>query len=140
MSNAGLVLSMDSMMRDLSRLQFLLTIVEADMAVFADDRGRILYMSKGCEQLFGWKVHELVGKPLTILMPNRYHKAHQKGLDRVVKQGGVESSQMLYHTIRLAALTKARREVPVDVSVAAWRAAEGAFYFAARFEVLEGES
>lgn len=137
MSNTGLVLSMDTMMRDLSRLQFLLTIVEADCAVFADDQGRVLYMSRDCEQLFGWKVGEVVGKPVTILMPSRFHKPHQRGLARVVSKGGLDTSKILYRTTRLAVLTKAGREVPADISVAAWRATEGRFYFAARFEVPE---
>jgi PAS domain S-box-containing protein len=135
-SNAGIVLSMDTMMRDLTRLQFLLGIVEANMAVFADDEGRIIYMSPGCERLFGWRINEVIGKPLTVLMPSRFHKDHRKGLARVSK-GEFDTSQILYRTNRLMALTKAGREVPVFVSVAAWRASEGAFYFAARFELPE---
>lgn len=128
-----LVLSMDTMMRDLARLQFMLKGIEAECAIFGSENGRILYMSPGAEQLWGWKTAQVVGRPLTILMPNRFHRAHERGIERVAKGGmsTIESSKILFRTVPLPILTRAGREMDMLLSVAAWRSADGRLYFVA---------
>jgi PAS domain S-box-containing protein len=136
-----LVLSMDTMMRDLARVQFMLRGIEADVSIFADDKGRILYTSPGAEKLTGWKLSEVVGRSLTLLMPNRYHKLHQQGLERVSSTGGgFDSSRVLFRTLEMPLLTKAGREVGIHLSVAAWRSTEGRLYFVAGMAPVETES
>jgi PAS domain S-box-containing protein len=127
---------MDTMMRDLARMQFMLKGIESECAVFANENGRILYLSPGAEKLWGWKTSQVVGRPLTILMPNRFHRDHERGIQRVVKGGmkSLETSKVLFRTIPLPILTKAGREVAMLVSVAAWRSADSRLYFVASFE------
>ena len=39
--------------------------------------------------MFGYTSEEIVGKPLTLLMPQRYREAHQQGIERVRAHRGV---------------------------------------------------
>lgn len=130
-----IVLSMDTMMRDLARLQFLLRIVESDCAVFVDDGGRILYVGPGLRDVLGWSATDLVGRPLTTLIPEQYHRLHNKGFRRVVtNKTSFEESKVLYKTIALNGLHRDQTEVPLLISVAAWRSTEGRLYFAGKLE------
>lgn len=131
------VFSMDSMLRDLARLQFMLRGIESECAIFASEEGKILYMSPGAEKFWGWRNAQVVGKSLTLLMPNRFHRAHEHGLTAVVKGGvkGIETSKILFRTVDLPILTRAGREVPARLSVAAWRSADARLYFVAAVEV-----
>ena len=53
-----------------------------DAIVLADAGGNIISWNRAAEGLFGYAEHEVMGQPLTILMPMRYREAHQRGLER----------------------------------------------------------
>ncbi len=57
------------------------------MVVVINDDGTIAEWNSGAEEAFGYSAQEAVGKPLTILMPERYREAHRKGLAHAVTQG-----------------------------------------------------
>jgi len=42
------------------------------------DGGRILYANPQASQLFGYEIHELVGQPIEILIPQRFADRHQR--------------------------------------------------------------
>ncbi|MBM2809832.1 MAG: sensory box histidine kinase [Chloroflexi bacterium] len=47
-----------------------------DAVVIADADGRIQLINRMADQLFGYQPHELVGCPIEILLPERFHAAH----------------------------------------------------------------
>src|SRR3954463_12228421 len=53
---------------------------EAIVSAAAD--GTITHFNPAADQLFGFAAGEAVGKPLTVLMPERFHHDHQEGLER----------------------------------------------------------
>ncbi len=57
-----------------------------DAVIISDDRGHILFWNRGAQTIFGYEEKEVVGKPLTILMPERYREMHSRGLRRVNRQ------------------------------------------------------
>lgn len=61
------------------------TVVETtpDVVVLADRNGSILFMNQAAVGLFGYTEGEVIGQPLTLLMPHRYREAHQAGITRV---------------------------------------------------------
>ena len=48
--------------------------------VVADSDGFITFVNDRFEETFGWKREEVLGKPLTILIPPRFRDAHHMGL------------------------------------------------------------
>ena len=53
-----------------------------DGIVLADDDGKIVSWNTAAERLFGYTEGEMLGQPLTTIMPSRYREDHQRGLER----------------------------------------------------------
>ena len=96
-----------------------------DAIISADSAERILTWNKGARMIFGYTEEEVVGKPLAILMPERYRDAHRKGLERVRSSGETGGSGS---TIELHGLRKDANEFPLEISLAAWQAGGETFY------------
>jgi PAS domain S-box-containing protein len=96
-----------------------------DAIIAADSHGHILIWNKGAQTIFGYGEAEIVGKPLTLLMPARYRDAHCRGLERPRATG---ESHMIGKTIELYGLKKDGREFPLELSLASWQTGEGTFY------------
>jgi PAS domain S-box-containing protein len=104
-------------------------LVEA--LVLADDRGVVLAANQAAAKLFGTAVSELIGKPLTALMPERFRAAHQAAFARVVATGS--GPLVDGPLLRVAALRGDGSEVEVDLSLGMiGRPGEPGFAFAAR--------
>src|SRR5207247_1203726 len=58
-----------------------------DGIVSADADGVITSFNQAAERMFGYTRDEAVGRPLTILMPERFHDAHRAGLQRFIATG-----------------------------------------------------
>lgn len=53
-----------------------------DAMFIVDERGRIILINSQVEELFGYERRELLGKPMEILVPERFrggHPAHRSG-------------------------------------------------------------
>ncbi len=96
-----------------------------DLIVSADQTGRILSWSKGGNSIFGWSEEEVLGRELTILMPERFRAAHRAGLARFV---ATKESRVIGRTIELAGLRKDGTEFPLELSLATWSSEDGAFF------------
>ncbi|KAA0002565.1 MAG: PAS domain S-box protein, partial [Thermoplasmata archaeon] len=66
---------------------------EAVVSVDAD--GKIIYANKATEELFGWKIEELVGKPMSILAVDA--EEQKKQFMEALKKGGTR-----FETVRKA--------------------------------------
>src|SRR4051812_4103212 len=53
-----------------------------DAIVSAGADGTITHFNPAASEMFGLSPREAVGKPLTVLMPERFHEHHVKGLER----------------------------------------------------------
>jgi PAS domain S-box-containing protein len=96
-----------------------------DAIVSADQRGHIIAWNTGAERMFGYQEAEVLGKPLTLLMPARYQAAHEQGLERM-RGGG--AAKILGQTLELAGHRKSGQEFPLEVSLSGWKTGEGTFY------------
>jgi len=97
----------------------------SDAIVIADGRGAIVSWNKAASALFGYSDEEAVGQPLTLLMPQRYHAAHKKGLARIESTG---ERRAIGSVIELHGLTKNGTEFPIELSLGTWKTAKGNFY------------
>jgi PAS domain S-box-containing protein len=88
-----------------------------DGIVLADGDGKIVSWNTAAERLFGHTEGEILGQPLTIIMPPRYREDHKRRLERV-KTTGV--SPLTGRTIELHGLRKDGSEFPIEVSLGTW--------------------
>src|SRR6516165_9965641 len=51
-----------------------------DAIVSADSGGNIIYFNKAAQHAFGYEASEVLGKPLTLLMPGRFRDQHVAGM------------------------------------------------------------
>jgi len=80
-----------------------LTEAAADAIIAADGDGRILSWNAAATRLFGYAKEEVVGRPLTLLMPESYRAAHAQGLRRLTAGG---EPRALGHTLELVGRRK----------------------------------
>ncbi len=96
-----------------------------DAIILADGDGNIISWNRGAQTIFGYEEEEVLGKSLTILMPERYRAAHLKGLERVRSTG---KSSYLGKISELQGLKKDGSEFPLELSRTAWKAGNKIFY------------
>jgi len=96
-----------------------------DAIVSADKRGHITYFNPGAERIFGYAARDVIGKPLTLLMPQRFHDAHRQGLARFLSTG---EARVVGRTVELAGQRKEGTEFPLELSLASWKARGDTFF------------
>ena len=107
-----------------------LDVLEAapDALVIVDDAGTILRTNGAAEELFGHDRSDLVGRPVEVLVPSRYHSAHVA--HRADYQGELRRRPM-GHGPELYGLRKDGTEFPVEISLSPLPARGGTLVIAA---------
>jgi PAS domain S-box-containing protein len=105
-----------------------------DAIISADSDGRIIAWNKGAQAIFGWSAEEAWCEPLTLLIPERYREAHQRGLERV-RSGG--EPRVIGTAVELHGLRKDGGEFPLELSLTGWKTREGTFYTAIIRDITE---
>ncbi|MFZ3137929.1 MAG: diguanylate cyclase [Thermodesulfovibrionales bacterium] len=95
-----------------------------DAFILADRNGNIIFWNRSAQRIFGYAEEEILGKPLTMLMPEQYREAHQKGMERVHAIG-----ESKYGSItEMRGLRKDGNDFPIELSVAMWKIGDETFY------------
>jgi len=97
----------------------------SDAIVVADGHGIIISHNRSAATLFGYLKHDLIGHPLTRLMPMRYHERHNAGIARL-ESGG--PSRLIGSVLELKGLKQDGTEFPIELSLATWKTAAGNYY------------
>jgi PAS domain S-box-containing protein len=84
-----------------------------DAVISIDDSGAILFANHATMRIFGYDPTELIGKPLTILMPEYMRKLHENGFGRYLATG---QRHFNWQGTELTALRKNGQEFPVEIS------------------------
>ena len=93
--------------------------------VTADQRGAILSWNKGATAIFGYDEREVLGLPLSILIPPALRPLHQAGLERYVRTG---QAKLVGSTVEVQGVRKDGSEVPIELSLAAWKSGGEDFF------------
>src|SRR5580658_2109571 len=90
-------------------------IVEAahDVVVSMDEWGAILLANPATRRTFGYDPVEIVGKPMTMLMPQVMRKLHENGFRRYLATG---KRHLNWQGVEVTAQRKDGQEFPVEVS------------------------
>ena len=91
----------------------LLVETASDAIVSIDDDGTIVFANPAIAAVFGHDPTELIGKPLTILMPEQMRGPHTGGFTRYLATG---QRHINWQGTELVALRKNGEEFPVEIS------------------------
>ncbi len=96
-----------------------------DAFVTSDAAGRIVGWNPSAERIFGYAETEVIGQPLTLLMPQRFRDRHLDGMKRV--QSGGER-RVIGTIVELVGRRKDTSEFPLELSLAEWTVGEDQFF------------
>jgi adenylate cyclase len=88
-----------------------------DAIVTADDQGLIFGWNAAAEKIFGYSAVAMLGRPLTDIIPERFHQAHEAGFRRVVQSG---ETRVIGRTVELAGVRAGGSEFPIELSLSTW--------------------
>jgi PAS domain S-box-containing protein len=85
----------------------------SDAVVSIDEGGTIILANPATKRIFGYTPEELVGKPLTVLMPGAMRGLHETGLKRNLETG---ARHLNWQGTEMTALRANGQEFPAEVS------------------------
>jgi PAS domain S-box-containing protein len=85
--------------------------------------GEILFWNTAAEKLFGYTEKEVLGKQITLLVPERFKSQHLKGLERFGNTRMFRRDTPL----EFPGLKKDGSEIPIELSLAHWKTSRGMF-------------
>jgi PAS domain S-box-containing protein len=88
-----------------------------DAIISGDTSGNIRSWNSAATALFGFTEDEVIGRPIELIIPERFRESHRKGLHRVSTGG---PHRVIGKTVELAAVRKGGNEFPVELSLATW--------------------
>jgi PAS domain S-box-containing protein len=91
----------------------LLVETASDAIVSIDVNGSIVFANPAFTTVFGYDPTELIGKPLTLLMPEYMRRPHESGFSRYLATG---QRHINWQGTELIALRKNGEEFPIEVS------------------------
>jgi PAS domain S-box-containing protein len=92
--------------------------------ISADQTGAIVSWNTGARVIFGYEAAEVLGMPVTRLIPERYHEGHRHALAQWAATG---QSHLMGMTIEGAGVHKDGSEVPLELSLSTWATTEGMY-------------
>jgi PAS domain S-box-containing protein len=96
-----------------------------DAIVLSDSEGKIVELNDRARTLFGYTAEEAVGQPLTLLMPERYRRQHERGIQRARVYS---DHSVVGRTLELHGLRKDGSEFPIELAIGSWNSGRGTYY------------
>jgi diguanylate cyclase (GGDEF)-like protein/PAS domain S-box-containing protein len=92
------------------------TVLDAafDAIVTITPEGIVRWFNRGAEHIFGHRAEEVIGQPVTLLMPERYRELCVAGLHRYLRTG---EARVVGGTTELVGLRKDGSEFPIEMSL-----------------------
>ncbi len=88
-----------------------------DAIIMADSTGVVRTWNAAATAIFGYTADETVGRSLTLIIPDEFKEAHDRGIERVASGG---EHHVIGKTVELAGLHKNGQSIPVELSLSTW--------------------
>jgi len=100
-------------LRDSEESYRILAETASDAIITIDVDSSILFINRAGERIFGYKVEEMIGQPLTMLMPKSMRSAHLAGIRRYIETG---KRHLSWNSMEVVALHRDGHEFPLELS------------------------
>lgn len=97
----------------------------SDAIIVIDESSHISFVNEAAGRTFGYSTEEMLGEPLTMLMPEHLREPHRRALQRYVITG---ERRLDWRSVELPGLHKSGRELSLELSFGEFRR-EGKKYF-----------
>ncbi len=105
-----------------------------DAIISADRHGHVIAWNAAAEKVFGYSTAEALGMPVSQIAPEPFRARQGRGIEQALVRS---PNQMAGKMIEAAGLTKAGREFPFEMSLAAWQTQTGQFFTAIIRDISE---
>lgn len=92
--------------------------------LMVDERGMIADLNAQAERVFGYDPHELIGKPIEVLIPERFRDRHTAHIDGFM---GAPAPRPMGIGLELFALRRDGSELPVEIALSPVETSLGSF-------------
>lgn len=99
----------------------------SDAIITVDSCGIIVFINQSVNKIFGFTQEELIGKPVTIIIPERFKAVHETAFQRVAETG---KTKIIGRTLELMALKRDGSEFPSELSISTWKSNANIFFTA----------
>lgn len=89
--------------------------IAADAIISVDETQRIVHFNRGAEQIFEYSAAEAVGRPLEMLLPERFRGAHARHVIQFAE--GADASRLMGQRREVFGLRKSGAEFPAEASI-----------------------
>lgn len=90
--------------------------------VLADHQGNVLAVNAAFVAVYGWNPEDLIGQPITLILPDSFRMAHQLGFSRYQS---TESSHVLGHPLKLATVCRNGEQIVSEHFIVAEKGPQG---------------
>jgi PAS domain S-box-containing protein len=105
-----------------------------DGIVMVDGERKIILFNRKAEEIYGYKREEIIGKEVSIVIPQRLWKKERKWYDLLLKTG---SSPVMDKAVELEGLRKDGSEIPLEYSFSMLKEETGVFSMAVVRDITE---
>jgi PAS domain S-box-containing protein len=109
--------------------------ISADAIICIDEGQNVTLFNEGAEQIFGWNADEIIGKPLELLLPERFrptHRAHVEGFGK-----SEDRARRMGHRREISGLRKNGEEFPAEAAIAKVRMGNAVVYSVVLRDITE---
>ena len=96
-----------------------------DAIVLVNALMKVAFWNKGAEATFGYSVEEIIGQPVTTIIPEPYHEELERNVQRVRVLERMHSTSK---TLELVGRRKQGDEFPLELSVTSWKGKSDLFF------------
>jgi PAS domain S-box-containing protein len=96
-----------------------------DTIVIVDEVNNVIFCNKNIFQTFGYEPEELIGKSMSLLVPEELREAHLRGMRRFIETG---IPKLIGKTIEVVGLRKDGSRFPMELSLSTWQEGEKIYF------------
>lgn len=90
--------------------------IAADAIISIEEDQTIVRFNRGAEEIFGWAAEEVLGKPLTLLLPERFADSHQGHIEAFSREPD-PARRMAERVPEILGVRKSGEEFPAEAAI-----------------------
>ncbi|MGH9759999.1 MAG: PAS domain S-box protein, partial [Blastocatellia bacterium] len=103
----------EAALRDSEERYRTITETASDGIITIDENSTILFVNRAGQEIFGYSSNEMIGRELTMLMPDHLRQVHRSSIKRYIETG---QRHLSWEAIQVPGLHKNGKEIPLELS------------------------